>query len=106
MRYGHGIPMTHLKLHSIKSLVLTSLYAIYLLKGYPLPIKAAKAADLKKLATQYLPANTRGMYIDLPTVKEDVEECGSDSAWFVKTKYVFIYCIPLLRMCACVLDYV
>ena len=51
-----------------------------LYQGYPLPIKAAKAADLKKLATQYLPADTRGMYIDLPTVEEDVKECDSDSA--------------------------
>ena len=34
---------------------------------YPLPIKAAKAADLKKLASQYLPNFAKDMYMNLAT---------------------------------------
>ena len=45
---------------------------------YPLPIKAAKAADLKKLAVQYLPSSARDMYIDLPVVEGDI--CESEDS--------------------------
>jgi hypothetical protein len=45
-----------------------------LYENYPLPIKAAKATDLKKLASKYLPTNASSLYIDLPTVEERSEE--------------------------------
>ena len=42
---------------------------------YPLPIKTAKAADLKTLATKYVPSGMKDMYIDLPTVDSDGDWC-------------------------------
>ena len=44
-----------------------------LYQRYPLPIKAAKAADLRKLATEYLPNTGKGMYIDLPAVEDKTD---------------------------------
>ena len=46
---------------------------------YPLPIKAAKAADLKKLAIQYLPNIAKDMYIDLPVTGESDRSESEDS---------------------------
>ena len=47
---------------------------------YPLPIKAAKANDLQTLATQYLPSDAKGLYINLPTIREEcLQETDSDS---------------------------
>lgn len=40
-----------------------------LYRQYPLPIKAAKATDLAKLASQYVPASIKNMYIGLPTIE-------------------------------------
>lgn len=37
-----------------------------------LPIKAAKAADLKKLAMEYLPSSAARVYMDLPTVEDNL----------------------------------
>ena len=44
-----------------------------LYQKYPLPIKAAKAADLRKLRTEYLPNTAKGMYIDLPAVEDETD---------------------------------
>ena len=49
-----------------------------LYQSYPLPVKAAKAADLKTLATKYVPSGVRDMYIDLPTVEEVDSDSDSD----------------------------
>lgn len=46
---------------------------------YPLPIKAAKAADLKKLASQYLPNFAKDMYMNLATTEcSDTSEDDDD----------------------------
>ncbi len=37
----------------------------------PLPIKRAKAADLKKLAIDYLPESVKSLYMNLPTLESD-----------------------------------
>ena len=46
---------------------------------YPLPIKAAKAADLKKLAIQYLPSTVKDMYMDLPVTEYTDTSSSEDS---------------------------
>ena len=47
--------------------------------SYPLGIKAAKAADLKKLAMKYLPDTAKDMYLDLPAIElEESEDSDSD----------------------------
>ena len=79
MMYGYVIPMIHQKFHARSQKVSCEQYLPQLYERYPLPIKAAKAADLKKLASQYVPASARDMYIDLPTV-EDLDEYDGDSA--------------------------
>lgn len=43
---------------------------------YPLPIKAAKAADLRKLAMLYLPVTAQEFYIGLPTVSTEDSRDG------------------------------
>ena len=44
---------------------------------YPVAIKAAKAEDLKKLVTKYVPAAHQGFYSELPIVDTD-DDTDSD----------------------------
>ena len=37
----------------------------------PLPIKSAKASDLRKLAKDYIPGTAKRMYMNIPTVDHD-----------------------------------
>ena len=75
MKYGYNLHMTllkfHEKCHSIRSHIIHFLQfpppSLY--KQYPLPIKPAKARNLKKLALECLPGSTKDMYIDLPSNK-------------------------------------
>ena len=41
-----------------------------LYKSAPIPIKKAKAADLKRLANDYVPRDVRNMYLNLPTTAD------------------------------------
>lgn len=45
---------------------------------YPLSIKAAKATDLTKLASLYVPATAENMYTGLQTVEDDSEDTSTD----------------------------
>ena len=75
-RYGCGIPMMYQKCHaefpSTRNHVSTTSTSSTISK-IPLPIKAAKAADLRKLATEYLPNTAKGVYIDLPAVADETD---------------------------------
>ena len=60
-----------------------------LYQRYPLSIKAAKAADLRKLTTEYLPNTAKGMHIDLPAVEDETDSDWCITLfcllWYVKT---------------------
>ena len=45
-----------------------------LYEHYPIPIKKAKAVDLKKLVTEYVPSHYRSFYSELPTLESDSDD--------------------------------
>lgn len=42
---------------------------------YPIPIKEAKAADIRKLVSCYVPKEHQGFYQEIPTVLEESDSC-------------------------------
>ena len=70
IRYSHDLTETPKKVSFLKKsnlqLNLQDLPAL-LYDTYPLPIKPAKAADLRKLAAEYVPNAAKSIYMDLPT---------------------------------------
>ena len=45
---------------------------------YPIPLKKAKAADVKTLVDKYLPLEHRFFYDDMPTVDSDADESSDE----------------------------
>ncbi len=97
--YGYNIPMTFLKLCAKSPSTRNHVFSYCpqyqsppRCESYPLPIKVAKAADLMKLAVQYLPSLAKDMYIDLPAVEgSNLSDC-EDSDWFTgHNQFLFVY---------------
>uniref|UniRef100_A0A1X7T9F3 Uncharacterized protein n=1 Tax=Amphimedon queenslandica TaxID=400682 RepID=A0A1X7T9F3_AMPQE len=55
---------------------LSTLNALYM--QYPLPIRKAKAEDVSKLASKYVPAHLQGFYANLPTIDDGTVDSDDD----------------------------
>ena len=65
-----------------------------LYKSAPIPIKKAKAADLKKLANDYVPRGVRDMYLNLLTTDDTTADY---TVMFTKTILYYI-CIAVTKL--------